>query len=72
MLNSQSPSSLSFYPLLVTDTAANLTATVAESRDNNNGYQFTVPTQREYWVHWQSPVGGGEGGGERRGNSEVH
>eukprot|EP00798_Chlamydomonas_sp_ICE-L_P008885 gene8886-3764_t len=62
MLNSHTPhnqegavNNLEYRDLLVTDVQTNRTSTVHFIVYNEDGYQFTVPTGREYEVHWKSP-----------------
>lgn len=70
MLNSHTPRALFARNLLVTDLSQPASRVDAEalvtedsfrtsshthSKDNLQGYQFTVPTGREYWLHWDAP-----------------
>ena len=52
MLNQLQPSSLLFRNLWVTDLATNLSTYVYFQHYNEDGYQFTLPTTRQYWMHW--------------------
>ena len=54
MLNRHDPESLAFRNLRVTATATNRTSLVYFTVYNEHGYQFTVPVNRNYWVHWDS------------------
>jgi hypothetical protein len=38
--------------LLVTSLPFNRTSRVHFTVYNENGYQFTLPTTRNYWAHW--------------------
>ncbi|KAF5832717.1 hypothetical protein DUNSADRAFT_11299 [Dunaliella salina] len=57
MLNSHQPSQLKFVPVLVTDQETNKTSRVFFTHYNDDGYQFVVPTQRDYWLHWEVLAG---------------
>ncbi|KAG2491954.1 hypothetical protein HYH03_009686 [Edaphochlamys debaryana] len=55
MLNNHGPDALKFKDLRVTSLATNRTSVVHFTKYNEDGYQFTVPTGRDYWVHWDTP-----------------
>jgi hypothetical protein len=52
MLNEHGPSALVYNDLLLVSLATNRSSRVHFSKYNENGYQFTVPTTRNYWVQW--------------------
>jgi hypothetical protein len=56
MLNNHSPDSLMFRSLLVTNETSQRTSIVKFSKYNEFGYQFTVATGRDYWLHWDQDV----------------
>ncbi|GIL91633.1 hypothetical protein Vretifemale_19242 [Volvox reticuliferus] len=55
MLHGHTPSSILYTDLLLTSVATNRTSLVHFTKYNELGYQFTVPTKRNYWVHWNMP-----------------
>ncbi|KXZ47880.1 hypothetical protein GPECTOR_32g493 [Gonium pectorale] len=54
MLNQHTPSAIMFRDLLVTSVATNRTSIVHFTNYNEQGYQFTAATRRDYWVHWDT------------------
>ena len=56
MLNSHTPDSIKFRDLLVTNETSQRTSIVKFSKYNEQGYQFTVATKRDYWLHWDQDV----------------
>ncbi|KXZ47884.1 hypothetical protein GPECTOR_32g497 [Gonium pectorale] len=54
MLNQHTPSAIMFRDLLVTSVATNRTSVVHFTKYNEDGYQFTAATRRDYWVHWDT------------------
>ena len=52
MLNGHGPAALASKDLLLTSRANNRTSIVHFTRYNEDGYQFTVATQRDYWIQW--------------------
>ncbi|KAG2496270.1 hypothetical protein HYH03_005503 [Edaphochlamys debaryana] len=55
MLNGHGPEFIKFKDLKLTSLATNRTSLVHFTKYNEEGYQFTVPTGRDYWVHWDMP-----------------
>lgn len=43
--------------LLVTSDITNRTSRVHFTNYNEDGYQWTVATMRNYWLHWDTPFG---------------
>jgi hypothetical protein len=56
MLNGHQPDALAFRDLLLTSAATNRTSVVHFTHYNDQGYQFTAPAGRAYWLHWDTPV----------------
>ena len=56
MLNNHQPDALVFRDLLVTSELTNRTSRVHFTKYNEMGYQFTVATRRNYWLHWDTPM----------------
>ncbi|KXZ49223.1 hypothetical protein GPECTOR_22g814 [Gonium pectorale] len=52
MLNGHGPEALANKTLQLVSLATNRTSLVRYSDANEKGYQFTVATGRDYWVHW--------------------
>ena len=50
------PEANKFRTLRLVDEATNGSSVVAFSKYNENGYQFTLATQRTYWVSWVGDV----------------
>ncbi|EFJ47177.1 hypothetical protein VOLCADRAFT_92355 [Volvox carteri f. nagariensis] len=55
MLHGHTPESIMFKDLILTSLATNRTSLVHFTKYNENGYQFTVATTRDYWVQWDMP-----------------
>ncbi|GIL53442.1 hypothetical protein Vafri_9024 [Volvox africanus] len=55
MLHGHTPDSIEFKDLILTSVATNRTSLVHFTKYNEQGYQFTVATKRDYWVHWDMP-----------------
>ncbi|GIM05166.1 hypothetical protein Vretimale_9611 [Volvox reticuliferus] len=55
MLHGHTPDSIMYKDLILTSLATNRTSLVHFTKYNELGYQFTVPTKRDYWVHWDMP-----------------
>jgi hypothetical protein len=56
MLNNHVPSTIKFRDLLVTNETSMRTSIVHFTNYNELGYQFTVATNRDYWLHWDQDV----------------
>ncbi|KXZ47883.1 hypothetical protein GPECTOR_32g496 [Gonium pectorale] len=54
MINQHAPAAIMFRDLLVTSAATNRTSIVHFTNDNEQGYQFTAATRRDYWLHWDT------------------
>ncbi|KXZ54727.1 hypothetical protein GPECTOR_4g796 [Gonium pectorale] len=52
MLNQHGPEALFYNDLRLTSLKTNRTSIVHFTNYNELGYQFTVATGRDYWVHW--------------------
>lgn len=55
MINRHTPQFIAFNDLLVVDRATNRSTRLHQSKYNDNGYMFTVPSGRRYWMHWDRP-----------------
>ncbi len=55
MLNQHDPEALTSKDLKLVSLATNRTSRVNFTHYNEDGYQFTVATGRDYWVHWDMP-----------------
>ncbi|KXZ43941.1 hypothetical protein GPECTOR_77g37 [Gonium pectorale] len=53
MLHEHGPDTLFYKPLRLTSLSTNRTSLVHFTKYNEQGYQFTVATTRDYWVHWE-------------------
>ena len=56
MLNGHQPDALKFNALLVRDLATGQSSRVQFSKYNDQGYQWTVATQRDYELSWDTPA----------------
>ncbi|KXZ47885.1 hypothetical protein GPECTOR_32g498 [Gonium pectorale] len=54
MLNQHTPAAIMYRDLLVTSVATNRTSIVHFTNYNEQGYQFTAATRRDYWLHWDT------------------
>ena len=52
MLNRHSPPALAFRNLWLTNQLTNRSSYVFFQHYNEDGYQFTLPTLRNTWLHW--------------------
>ncbi|GFR40478.1 hypothetical protein Agub_g1045 [Astrephomene gubernaculifera] len=55
MLNDHQPEVLTAKNLVVVSLATNRSSRVHQTHYNEDGYQFTVATGRDYWLQWDMP-----------------